>query len=160
MNLVYKTCYSTCKTCNKKGNDTYHNCLKCEDGYKNELIFKDNINCYNIFNYYYIDNISNKSYCTYNLTCPENYNKLIENKNECIDNCCKDIIFKYEYKGLCLSECPNNNIDNSYFCENITNKIETHSSYTTLKTYLYSTIKELTTEILSETIKDKGNKYI
>ena len=95
-NLVYKSCYSTCKTCNKEGNDIYHYCLKCEDGYKNELIFEDNINCYNICkNYYYIDNISNKSYCTHNLTCPENYNKLIGNKNECIDNCRKDIIYKF-----------------------------------------------------------------
>jgi len=157
-NLVYKPCYPTCKTCNKEGNDTYHNCLECCNGYKNKLIFENNINCYNICkNYYYIDNISNKSFCTHNLTCPEDYNKLIENKKECIDNCIKDIIYKYEYEGLCLSECPDNTIYNSYICENITYGLVKQISYTNIKTFLYSSINELATEIISETLHDKGN---
>ena len=28
----YKECYKTCKTCNKKGNDTNNNCLSCKSG--------------------------------------------------------------------------------------------------------------------------------
>jgi hypothetical protein len=29
-NNLYKKCYETCKTCNKKGNSEKHNCLTCD----------------------------------------------------------------------------------------------------------------------------------
>ena len=36
-----------------------------------------------------------------NEECPEYINKLIIEKGECIDNCSKDYIYKYEYKKIC-----------------------------------------------------------
>ena len=37
--------------------------------------------------------------------CPENYNKLIEEKNVCINNCYNDDYFIYEEYGKCVSKC-------------------------------------------------------
>ena len=55
--LIYKLCYISCKSCYRKGNETHHNCLKCND----EYIYHDNIsnytNCYKNN-----PNIINKSY--------------------------------------------------------------------------------------------------
>ena len=31
---VFKPCYETCLICSKKGNNTYHNCIECESGYR------------------------------------------------------------------------------------------------------------------------------
>ena len=36
--LFYKQCFSSCKTCDKEGDDVYHNCLECKDDY----IFRNN----------------------------------------------------------------------------------------------------------------------
>ena len=40
-------------------------------------------------------------FCTPDKQCPPNYNKLIEDKNKCIDDCQKDDTYKYEYKNIC-----------------------------------------------------------
>ena len=106
-NSICKLCYSTCKKCEKEGNETYHNCIECNDNYKYELKLniKNYLNCYNICdNYYYIDLITNKTYCTQSLNCPEDYNKLIIEKNECIDDCSRDSLYKFEYKGICYDK--------------------------------------------------------
>ena len=63
--LIYKECYYTCKKCDKEGNETFHNCLECNNEHKLEIIISNNsnnINCYNICaNYYYYDYIMNKT---------------------------------------------------------------------------------------------------
>ena len=40
--------------------------------------------------------------------CPENAKYKIKDKNECIDDCTKDRLYKYLYNGFCLKECPSN----------------------------------------------------
>ena len=102
-----KKCYSTCNKCNKNGNETFHNCLECKPNYKYELVLDNNINCYDKCKYYYyVDKIKNKTFCTTNYICPDNYNKLIIDKNQCIDNCSNDSIYIYEYKNICYHEIP------------------------------------------------------
>ena len=49
----------------------------------------------------YVNLDSNLTICTNNPRCPDNYNKLILNKSECIDNCGRDPIFMYENDGYC-----------------------------------------------------------
>ena len=114
------SCYETCKTCDNNGNITIHNCIECNDNYIYELNISNYKNCYNICPYYYYkDTKLNKNYCTYNLSCPTNYPKLIENKNKCINNCNNDQLYKYEFKNKCYKECPMNisyKSDNNY-CE-------------------------------------------
>ena len=127
-NKMYKPCYYTCKTCDKNGNDYNHNCLECKPEYGLNISFNDSYNCYaECNNYYYFNNQGN--YICLNVSkCPGDYNKLIPQKGQCIDDCCKDPDYPYEFRNLCYNECPK---DISYesdirnnFCEvNCTKRI-------------------------------------
>jgi len=134
--LIYKLCYQSCKKCDKSGSETEHNCLECKSGYNFEIIFDAYKNCYNtcLYRRYYSEN-DNKIYCTINMECPINYNKLIEDKKECISDCSKDNLYKYEFKNKCYTECPFNSIirekdedlsqfflDKNIFCKPICNE--------------------------------------
>ena len=79
---LYKLCYPTCKTCKTEGNATEHNCTECKSKYNNEVNFLDYKNCY--------------------ILCPDDYDKLIENKSECVSNCSKDNIYKYEFRKIVM----------------------------------------------------------
>ena len=46
--LNYKSCYSSCKKCNKSGNETEHNCIECKDGYTIENNLSIYKNCLKI----------------------------------------------------------------------------------------------------------------
>ena len=91
-NKLYKKCFYTCETCKIKGDNEFHNCLKCND----EFIFAINNN--NYFNcvkncsyyYYYLDN-NNNYHCTENLACPPEYSKLIQDKNLCVSEGIKSL---------------------------------------------------------------------
>ena len=78
------------------------------------------VNCYKNYSYYYFyNNSDNKYYSTNNFTCPENY-KLIEDKNECIDNCSRDLNYSYEFNNKCYMACPfgsNSSENNKYLCK-------------------------------------------
>ena len=120
----YKPCYESCKTCNVSGNETYHNCSECKLNYF-ELNFQHSKNCYeNCTFYHYLEHKTNIYYCTESFECPENYNKLIYDKKECIDKCDEDDEYIYEFKNICYKQCPQGSIkaeknrtSNKYFCE-------------------------------------------
>ena len=59
--------------------------------------------------------------CTEDGICPENYTLLIEDKGKCIEDCGKDDIYKYQYNGKCLKECPINteSKNNDNICKDI-----------------------------------------
>ena len=118
---AYKLCYSTCKSCNISGNIEQHNCIECKEGLKYEQLFTEYKNCYNIcLFFYYFDEKKNKFLCTDDYICPKDYDKLIEEKNECVFNCSKNEFYKYEFRKKCFNECP----DNSTERENITKELE------------------------------------
>ena len=55
---IYKKCYYTCKTCEIKGNDKYHNCLICNSNYTFEININNYKNCYeNYYNISYNDSL-------------------------------------------------------------------------------------------------------
>ena len=86
-------CYETCKECtNDEGNSTNHNCISCSYNYSYYFNMGGSINCYNSCdNYFYFNsNDNNNTYCTGDLSCPDDFNKLIPNKSQCIENCAKD----------------------------------------------------------------------
>ena len=136
-NYMYKLCYSSCKTCNISGDEFIHNCNECKEGYNFELIIGENKNCYKSCSYYhYFDKNNDKSYCTKNFTCPDDFNKLIEDKKECVFDCSKDEYYKYEFRKKCYKDsCPSNStqrdnseeldkfsIDKQFFCKPICNE--------------------------------------
>ena len=72
--------------------------------------------------YYYYFNIYNQYNCTLKKECPKEYNKLIIDKNQCIDKCSNDNIYRFEYNNSCYIICPEgtyiSNFDN-FLCEKI-----------------------------------------
>ena len=124
---TYKLCYSSCYICDKSGDELEHNCKECKYGYNYEIHFELYKNCYiNCSFYHYFD--SDISYCE----CPNEFNKLIEDKNECVSNCTKDDNYKYEFRKHCYIDCPSNStlrknitelegysLDKEYFCKPI-----------------------------------------
>ena len=124
--LLYKKCYISCKTCDIGGSDSYHNCVECNDNYIYQIQFSDYKNCYDNYNncpYYYFDTAEDKYYCTYNSACEGIYNKLIIETKECIDEC--DKRSKYKYRNQCYPECPEGTIkslNQPFYCEIICNE--------------------------------------
>ena len=53
---LYKKCYYTCKTCEIKGNNLFHNCKLCVNEFPTFINLNDSnnyTNCYEECNYYY-----------------------------------------------------------------------------------------------------------
>ena len=80
-NNLYKECYYTCKSCNKSGNDSMHNCLECNDNHPIKIENNNYLNCFDL-NYHIKEslNIDEK-----NLSATEEidyYDNLIENVEE------------------------------------------------------------------------------
>ena len=101
---LYKKCYETCEKCEKRGNNTNHNCLKCNSKYTFEINFDNYINCYKNCSYYYYFDKFGMYHCTDNFSCPDYYNLFIPDKNKCIHDCEKDDIYIYEYDNKCYKK--------------------------------------------------------
>ena len=85
---VYKKCYSSCESCDKKGDILNHNCIKCKSNYDKYLI-NNNIennytNCYEKCDYYHFFDDRYNFHCTSNYSCPKEYPILVQSKKECI----------------------------------------------------------------------------
>ena len=139
-NNSYKPCYETCKECNEAGDEYNNKCIKCKYQYTKLDDFENNTNCYfdctynygyinykgyryYFYSYHYFDD-NGKHHCSEIGECPETYNKLIKNKYKCVDNCTRDNIYKYEYKNICLSECPSYTVlsdENNFICKDTLN---------------------------------------
>ena len=73
--------------------------------------------------YHYLDKDNNIK-CTSDFSCPDGYNKLISDKKECINDCKKDTLYKYEYKNKCYKKCPSPKTEliNDTYCSEICTK--------------------------------------
>ena len=154
---VYEECYSTCKKCEVGGNEIDNNCTECKNNFNflNDSYYKSN--CYQkCQNYYYFDELKNYK-CTEKEQCPEKYNKLIKEKNKCIDECVNDNIFKYEYNNTCLESCPNNTKEINNIC--LDNEISEGNDY--IKVFhdyiTYTDIPKNVTESKKDYIREKNN---
>ena len=65
-NNIYKKCYYSCKTCELKGNETYHNCLICNSNYTFEININKYKNCYE-YNYSIFESSEITSISSFNL---------------------------------------------------------------------------------------------
>ena len=111
--------YESCQTCDEYKEDKFHNCKTCDSDYTYIIDYNENnLNCYqNCTYYHYYNNTNQKYYCTEENKCPLDYNKLIPEKNECIDDCSKDNEYKYEFQKRCIKDCPSNTEKMDYFCK-------------------------------------------
>ena len=80
--FLYKKCYHVCETCEMKGINITHNCLKCKANFPIEIDINNYTNCYENCNYYHYYDKNNTFYCTF--SCPDDYPILLAKKNECI----------------------------------------------------------------------------
>ena len=146
---------------------------KFNDSYNTD----SNINCYESksiycpFKFYY-NLTSNIFYCTENEKCPNDYNKLIIEKNQCIDKCERDSIYKYELENICydlynyeliIKEKSNNEIINK--TEIINNVItdlfrEFNKRDIDNGTDNKKVVNEDITVILTSTLNQKNNEHI
>ena len=147
---VYKKCYETCGKCKIEGNKLNNNCEECKKNYTFYQNLLNVSNCYKTCNFYYYFNESNNFHCTNLFKCPEQYNKLIKNKNQCVDDCKNTDVYRYEYNNTCYQECPNGTIHNydDYICFNYQN-IETTNTID-INPNLSSTIDILSTYLKRE----------
>ena len=84
IDLLYKLCYQSCKTCEISGNNETHNCIKCGDNYPYEIKINNYYNCYNSCIFYHYYDEDNNYHCTLNFSCPQQYSKLLIDKMECV----------------------------------------------------------------------------
>ena len=118
-NEDYEICYDTCATCNYKGDGNVNNCTSCEENYILKPDIENSTNCVPNYTYYYYYTNYNQYKCTEKPQCPEEYNLLIKDKSKCVDNCKNNDAYKYQYNGLCLSDCPFGTIKDNYLCKDI-----------------------------------------
>ena len=86
-NSIFKKCYETCETCDKKGDDVNHNCISCKSDYKYELNLSNNINCYT--------------------SCTEDPTYKYQFRHKCYEECPNEISIKSETKEFyCEAKCP------------------------------------------------------
>ena len=101
----YKKCYSTCKLCDRGGDDTTHNCNECilnyipHPGGLNQCVMKCNY-------YFYVDTTDNSYHCTPSKNCPSSYSYLLPDTKECVASCSSPR-YTFESEKECLLECPN-----------------------------------------------------
>ena len=90
---IYRKCFHSCETCEKKGNNDTHNCIKCNGNFSVEIKFDNYSNCYKKCTFYYYFDENNIYQCTLNTSCPDDYPILIESMGECIKK-----IIEIQYK--------------------------------------------------------------
>ena len=126
---LYKKCYDSCKSCNYGGNITKHNCTECKENFISLNGSMYETNCYEKCEYYYyFDDLNNYYHCTEKKQCPEKYNKLIQDKKICTNDCKKDETYQYEFNNKCIVNCPIDTYYNEsdkicYYYESFTNTV-------------------------------------
>ena len=122
----YEPCYWTCGSCDYGGDGNVNNCTTCAMDYTKEPEIEGSTNCVvSCKNFYYYTSYGQYK-CSSNPQCPEENNLLIREKKKCVDNCLNDVgeIYKYQYSGECLKECPaDTKADENFICRIIDKEV-------------------------------------
>ena len=151
-NNMCQSCSLNCIRC-----ENYNICNQCVDNYQ---IINDNYNnkhCYVICNnFYYFDN--NEYKCTDTNKCPDNFNKLIEHKNKCIDKCTNEnSIYNLEYGNKCLSECPQYTYIDNNICELDLNEILKSGDNNDRMKSTQNYLEQVNPNKIKKKLKNRGN---
>ena len=141
-NKTHRKCYEKCEYCYGQGNEIINNCKECKSNFilLSEL---NDTNCYEKCGYYYYLDENNNYNCTENIICPEEYNKLIEDKDKCINYYKNDDKYKYNFDNKCYKQCPNGTYlyDEENICYNITQEGYYYDSMKYILKNCYNTCK-------------------
>ena len=115
---IYYQCYSSCKTCNARGDDSNHNCQICNSGYSFIDTGEDKYavakNCYEDCDKLYYFKSNHEYFCED--SCPSGY-KLISEKKKCIDSCINDDTYKNQFDNTCVIYCPKGTVNINNICQ-------------------------------------------
>ena len=161
-NKLYEPCYPSCKNCSSIGDEDNNNCIECFPNFEFKYDFDNDKNCYKKcpYNYYYDSN--NKYICSEENNCPQLFNKYIEEKKRCIDECKNDNIYKYEYQNKCFKNCPINttkSLNNNFLCEKIKEIEEDKEKCQLNKKNLKFQEEEISKEYMQSLTEDYINQY-
>ena len=109
----YQQCYETCKSCEKSGDNSAHNCNKCNNNYP----FKYENNCYKFCHNNTYDESTDVYECLEEPKCLDK--KLFPENSSCVDDC-SNTKNKFEFNKTCYNECPTGTSPsekNKYLCE-------------------------------------------
>ena len=146
----YNLCYQTCKDCKLKGEEMNNNCTECTIGYNflTDSMHSSNGNCYPICNDFFYFDESNIFHCV--TGCPEQFNKIINEKKKCINECKNDDTYSYEYNNICFRDCPNESrfLFNYYCIDGIINNQTTYLELIKNKVIKVVSIEELDNDLI------------
>ena len=95
------------------------------------------------------------------MNCPENYNKLIEELGECINDCSRISNYQYEFRKKCYNQCPDDisysSNDKQYYCEVKCNKTSPLEIFEEQICTNFCGIKEMENNLCISKYKDEGD---
>jgi len=154
---VYKKCYYKCETCEIKGDDITQNCLKCNKDFPIGNSFINYFNCFeNCSFYYYFDDEGNY-FCTNNLSCPEDYPILVQDKLQCKKSSNMNDIFKNLFNFEKKEKKEKLETNDTTLEEEINTEDEENQYY---KTVLQSIESGFTSKYYDTSNLDKGEEEI
>ena len=152
----YKPCFETCLTCQESGNFQNNNCITCDVNYIKKPGHLNTSNCVTECFYYYYYSSYGQYKCTNRSKCPQEAPLLIKDLKKCTNDCKKEAIYKYQYAGQCIKNCPKdtspeNNIciSNLNFCTKSDNEIDLND---------FNTFREVDSEVKDYIVEFKYTK--
>ena len=152
---MYEECFESCKSCYGHGDQKDNNCSSCKENYIFKPGIKNTKNCVMNCKYYFYFSLVGKYLCTYNYHCPEKLNLITEDKNQCIYDCNIDDVYKYQYNGECLKECPENTQPN-YLNQCL--DINTEKCTLTIKS-IKMEVLSINSSIIDEMVQTYANEF-
>ena len=150
----YEPCFETCNTCDYGGNEEINNCTSCDVDSIFRPDINDTSNCVKKCRYKYYYTSYGQYKCTENQQCPKEVNLLIKDKNKCIEDCKLDNIYKFQYNGECLKNCPNGTKEKDNICYTIN---ENKCSFHFIENYLKENLTRRDIDLL---IKKYGQEFM
>ena len=119
----YSPCFETCATCDYGGNGIEHNCTSCDFDLIKRPEFNYSKNCVVKCSYYYYYTSYGQYKCSNSSQCPNNRKLLVRDIGKCTNNCKNENLYKYQYNGECLKQCPEHTQkDENFICKDLNNK--------------------------------------
>ena len=119
----YSPCFETCATCDYGGNGIEHNCTSCDIDLIKRPEFKYSKNCVTKCSYYYYYTSYGQYKCSNSSQCPKQQKLLVRDIGKCTNNCKNENLYKFQYNGECLIECPEyTQKDENFICKDLNNK--------------------------------------
>ena len=100
----YKPCYETCFNCTEGGTVFDNKCSSCALNHRPKPTKETD--CVTLCTHFYYYTFYGQYKCSSGSSCPEEAPFYILDLGKCTDDCSKESLYKIQYGGQCLKECP------------------------------------------------------